>query len=148
MVGKEEKRYQTWKQRKHEFTKLCIMKYLQTVHRYWPKTPHAQVVSNCRYFWKYRRYRYFVPVSPITTLYWPPSWLIHAVFGPFTCSYFSPCSVSFVLIGEYIKYSPLINFRLIIPSNIHLQCLCSKKNEKKQHHEGNMALRIISILIH
>ena len=56
-------------------------------------------------------------------------------------SYFSPCSVSFVLSGEYIQYSPLINFRLIIPSNIHLkliipsnihlQCLCSTKNEKK-----------------
>ena len=56
--------------------------------------------------------------------------------------YFSPCSVSFVLRGEYIQYSPLINFRLIIrgsnihlqliiPSNIHLQCLCSTKNEKK-----------------
>jgi hypothetical protein len=63
-------------------------------------------------------------------------------------SYFSPCSVSFVLIGEYIQYSPLINFRLIIPSNIHLQliipsnihlqCLCSTKNEKKQHNEGNI----------
>jgi hypothetical protein len=62
--------------------------------------------------------------------------------------YFSPCSVSFVPIGEYIQYSPLINFRLIIPSNIHLQCLCSTKNEKKQHNEGNMALRIISILTH
>jgi hypothetical protein len=71
-------------------------------------------------------------------------------------AYFSPCSVSFVLIGEYIQYSPLINFRLIIPSNIHLQliipsnihlqCLCSTKNEKKQHNEGNMALWIISIL--
>jgi hypothetical protein len=60
--------------------------------------------------------------------------------------YISPCLVSFVLIGEYIQYSPLINFRLIIPSNIHLQCLCSTKNEKKQHHEGNMALRTISIL--
>ena len=47
-------------------------------------------------------------------------------------SYFSPCSVSFVLIGEYIQYSPLINFRLIIPSNIHLQCLCSTKNEKQK----------------
>ena len=56
-------------------------------------------------------------------------------------SYFLPCSVSFVLSGEYIQYSPLINFRLIIPSNIHLQliipsnihlqCLCSTKNEKK-----------------
>jgi hypothetical protein len=56
-------------------------------------------------------------------------------------AYFSPCSVSFVLIGEYIQYSPLIDFRLIIPSNIHLQliipsnihllCLCSTKNEKK-----------------
>ena len=56
-------------------------------------------------------------------------------------SYFSACSVSFVLSGEYIQYSPLINFRLIIPSNIHLQliipsnihlqCLCSTKNEKK-----------------
>jgi hypothetical protein len=56
-------------------------------------------------------------------------------------TYFSPCSVSFVLSGEYIQYSPLINFRLIIPSNIHLQliipsnihlqCLCSTKNEKK-----------------
>jgi hypothetical protein len=56
-------------------------------------------------------------------------------------SYFSPCSVSFVLSVEYIQYSPLINFRLIIssnihlqliiPSNIHLQCLCSTKNEKK-----------------
>jgi hypothetical protein len=55
--------------------------------------------------------------------------------------YFSPCSVSFVLSGEYIQYSPLINFRLIIPSNIHLQLiipsnihlqyLCSTKNEKK-----------------
>jgi hypothetical protein len=55
--------------------------------------------------------------------------------------YFSPCSVSFVLSGEYIQYSPLINFRLIIPSNIHLQliipsnihlqCLCSTKNEKR-----------------
>ena len=55
--------------------------------------------------------------------------------------YFSPGSVSFVLSGEYIQYSPLINFRLIIPSNIHLQliipsnihlqCLCSTKNEKK-----------------
>jgi hypothetical protein len=56
--------------------------------------------------------------------------------------YFSLCSVSFVLIGEYIQYSPLINFRLIIPSNIHLQCLCSTKNEKKQHNEGNMALRL------
>jgi hypothetical protein len=52
-------------------------------------------------------------------------------------TYFSPCSVSFVLIGEYIQFSPLINFSLIIPSNIHLQCLCSTKNEKKQHHEGN-----------
>jgi hypothetical protein len=40
-------------------------------------------------------------------------------------SYFSPCSVSFVLIGEYIQYSPLINFRLIIPSNIHLVVFCS-----------------------
>ena len=59
----------------------------------------------------------------------------------YNCSYFSPCSVSFVLNGEYIQYSPLINFRLIIPSNIHLQliipsnihlqCLCSTKNEKK-----------------
>jgi hypothetical protein len=58
-----------------------------------------------------------------------------------TPTYFSPCSVSFVLSGEYIQYSPLINFRLIIPSNIHLQliipsnihlqCLCSTKNEKK-----------------
>ena len=38
-------------------------------------------------------------------------------------TYFSPCSVSFVLIGEYIQYSPLINFRLIIPSNIHLQLI-------------------------
>jgi hypothetical protein len=46
--------------------------------------------------------------------------------------YFSSCSVSFVLIGEYIQYSPLINFRLIIPSNIHLQCLCGTKNEKKE----------------
>jgi hypothetical protein len=73
-------------------------------------------------------------------------------------TYFSPCSVSFVLSGEYIQYSPLINFRLtipsnihlqlIIPSNIHLQCLCSTKNEKKQHHEGNLALRITSILNH
>jgi hypothetical protein len=51
---------------------------------------------------------------------------------------FSPCSVSFVLIGEYIQYSPLINFRLIIPCDIHLQCLCSTKNEKKQHNEGNI----------
>jgi hypothetical protein len=71
---------------------------------------------------------------------------------PATCNntkpYFSPCSASFVLIGEYIQYSPLINFHLIIPSNIHLQCLCSTKNEKKQHNEGNMALRIISILSH
>jgi hypothetical protein len=58
-------------------------------------------------------------------------------------AYFSPCSVSFVLSGEYIQYSPLINFRLIIPSNIHLQliipsnihlqCLCSTKNEKKNN---------------
>ena len=58
-----------------------------------------------------------------------------------TFPYFSPCSVSFVLSGECIQYSPLINFRLIIPSNIHLQliipsnihlqCLCSTKNEKK-----------------
>ena len=73
-------------------------------------------------------------------------------------TYFSPCSVSFVLIREYIQYSPPINFRLIIPSdihlqliipsNIHLQCLCSTKNEKKKHNEGNMALRIISILTH
>jgi hypothetical protein len=72
--------------------------------------------------------------------------------------YFSPCLVSFILIGEYIQYSPLINFRLIIPSNIHLQlilpsnihlqCLCSTKYEKKQHNESNMALRIISILSH
>jgi hypothetical protein len=72
--------------------------------------------------------------------------------------YFSPCSVSFVLIGEYIQYSPLINFyliipsnihlQLIIPSNIHLQFLCSTKNEKKKHNEGNMALRIIYILTH
>ena len=66
--------------------------------------------------------------------------------------YFSPCSVSFVPIGEYIQYSPIIpsniHLQLIIPSNIHLQCLCSTKNEKKQHHEGNMALRIISILTH
>jgi hypothetical protein len=56
-------------------------------------------------------------------------------------TYFSPGSVSFVLSGEYIQYSPLINFRLIITSNIHmqliipsnipLQCLCSTKNEKK-----------------
>jgi hypothetical protein len=46
-------------------------------------------------------------------------------------TYFSPCSVSFVLIGEYIQNSPLNNFRLLIPSNIHLQCLCSTKNEKK-----------------
>ena len=46
-------------------------------------------------------------------------------------SYFSPCLVSFVLIGEYIQYSPLINFCLVIPSNIHLQCLCSTKNQKK-----------------
>jgi hypothetical protein len=56
-------------------------------------------------------------------------------------TYFSPCSGSFVLSGEYIQYSPLINFgliipsnihlQLIIPSNIHLQCLCSTKNEKK-----------------
>jgi hypothetical protein len=45
----------------------------------------------------------------------------------------------FVLSGEYIQYSPLINFRLIIPSNIPLQLiipsnihnLCSTKNEKK-----------------
>ena len=46
-----------------------------------------------------------------------------------------------VYIGEYIPYSPLIIFRLIIPSNIHLQLiipsnihlqyLCSTKNEKK-----------------
>jgi hypothetical protein len=42
--------------------------------------------------------------------------------------YFSPCSVSFVLIGEYIQYSPLI-----IPSNIHLQCLCSTKNETENN---------------
>jgi hypothetical protein len=49
-------------------------------------------------------------------------------------SYFLPCSVSFVLIGEYIQYSPQINFRLIIPSNIHLQCLCSTKMRKKQQH--------------
>jgi hypothetical protein len=70
------------------------------------------------------------------------------IWDPLTRLIFSPCSVSFVLIGEYIQYSPLINFRLIIPSNIHLQCLCSTKNEKKQHHEGNMALRIISILTH
>jgi hypothetical protein len=62
--------------------------------------------------------------------------------------YFSLCSVSFGLIREYIQYSPLINFLLIIPSNIHLQCLCSTKNEKKQHNEGNMALRNISILTH
>ena len=76
----------------------------------------------------------------------------------YVSTYFSPCSVSFVLSGEYIQYSPLINFRLIIPSNIHLQliipsnihlqCLCSTKNEKKQHNEGNMALRITSILNH
>jgi hypothetical protein len=70
------------------------------------------------------------------------------VFEQDIYTYFSPCSVSFVLIGEYIQYSPLINFRLIIPSNILLQCLCSTKNEKKQHHEGNMALRIIYILTH
>jgi hypothetical protein len=74
-------------------------------------------------------------------------------------NYFSPCLVSFVLSGEYIQYSLLINFRLIIPSNIHLQlivpsnihlqCLCSTKNEKKkQHNEGNVALRIIYILTH
>jgi hypothetical protein len=44
--------------------------------------------------------------------------------------------VSFVLIGEYIQYSPLINFPLIIPSNIRLQCLCSTKNERKQHNEA------------
>ena len=72
--------------------------------------------------------------------------------------YFSPCSVSLVLRGEYIQYSPLINFHLIIPSNIHLQsiipsnihpqCRCSTKNEKKKHHEGNLALRITSILNH
>jgi hypothetical protein len=61
-------------------------------------------------------------------------------------SYFSPCSISFVLIGEYVQYSPRINFHLIIPSNIPLQCCCSAKNDKKQHHEGNMAVRIISIL--
>jgi hypothetical protein len=67
---------------------------------------------------------------------------------PTKSSYFSPCSVSLVLIGEYIQYSPLINFRLIIPSNIHLQRLGSTKNEKKQHNEGNMALKIISILTH
>ena len=74
-----------------------------------------------------------------------PNWVAN------NTAYFSPCSVSFVLSGEYIQYSPLINFRLIIPSNIHLQliipsnihlqliipsnihlqCLCSTKNEKK-----------------
>ena len=64
-------------------------------------------------------------------------WLVLHIY----ITYFSPCSVSFVLSGEYIQYSPLINFRLIIPSNIHLQliipsnihlqCLCSTKNEKK-----------------
>ena len=63
------------------------------------------------------------------------------VNGAYSLYYCSPCSVSFVLSGEYIQYSPLINFRLIIPSNIHLQliipsnihlqCLCSTKNEKK-----------------
>jgi hypothetical protein len=42
----------------------------------------------------------------------------------------------------------MVHFRLIIPSNIHLQCLCSTINEEKQHNEGNMALRIISILTH
>jgi hypothetical protein len=29
------------------------------------------------------------------------------------------------------QYPPRINSRLIIPSNIHLQCICSTKNEKK-----------------
>jgi hypothetical protein len=58
-------------------------------------------------------------------------------------NYFSPFSVSIVLIGEYIQYSPLINFRLIIPSNIHMQCLCTTKNEGKKHNEGNMAFNLV-----
>jgi hypothetical protein len=64
-------------------------------------------------------------------------------------SYFSPWSVSFVLVGEYIQYSPLINFRLIIPSLIFTcNVFAAQKMRKKQHNEGNMALRIISILTH
>ena len=34
--------------------------------------------------------------------------------GQTRCLIFQPCSVSFVLSGEYIQCSPLINFRLII----------------------------------
>ena len=58
---------------------------------------------------------------------------------------FHPARFPLFLSGNIFNI-PLINFPLIIPSNIHLQCLCNTKNEKKQHHEGNMALRIISIL--
>jgi hypothetical protein len=57
------------------------------------------------------------------------------------------CSLKSGNIFNIPLYS-LINFRLIIPSNIHLQCLCRTKNQKKQHNEGNMALRIIPLLTH
>ena len=60
---------------------------------------------------------------------------------------FHPARFPLFLSGNIFNIPPLINFRLIIPSNIHLQCLSSTKNEKKQHNEGNMALRIIYILI-
>ena len=61
----------------------------------------------------------------------------------------------YTLLGFLCSYRGIYS---IFPSNqfpansplysIHLQCLCRTKNEKKQHHEGNMALRIISILTH
>jgi hypothetical protein len=57
--------------------------------------------------------------------------------------------IFFTLLGFLCSYWGIYSiFPSNNPSNIHLQCLCSTKNEKKQHHEGNMALRIISILTH
>jgi hypothetical protein len=54
-----------------------------------------------------------------------------------TLPYFSPCSVSFVLSGEYIQCSPLINFRLIILEvilevTIARKC-CLAPRDEKQH---------------
>jgi hypothetical protein len=52
----------------------------------------------------------------IIFVYNRPSYVSASAWKPIF--YFSPCSVSFVLSGEYIQYSPLINFRLIVAKAI------------------------------
>ena len=133
---------------------------------YVPKTIIAKllilIVHYCTIYYRI----YYNRFELIFYSFFPCSGKLKTANSKLYLTYFSPCSVSFVLSGEYIQYSPLINFRLIIPSIIHLQLIipsnihlqliippnihlfAAQKMRKKQHHEGNLALRITSILNH